>query len=47
MFFELKFQTFLSFLSFDAHSMAFLLDYDKNESYFDEKYPLFFKNSEG
>ena len=36
MFFELKFQTFLSFLTFSPNSMAFLLDYDKNEKYFDE-----------
>ena len=47
MFFELRFSTFLSFLSFDAHAMHSLLDYEKNAEYFTDEFPLFFKNDNG
>jgi len=47
MFFELRFSTFLSYLSFDAHAMHSLLDYEKNTEYFTTEYPLFFKNENG
>ena len=45
-FLELNVKSMVSYLAFDNRSIKSLLD-EKNEAYFDDKFPLFFKNEEG
>ena len=46
MFFELGFKNLIYYLAFDNRSIKNLLDH-KNEKYFNDKFPIFFKNEKG
>ena len=43
-FLEFDLNNMCSILSFDSRSMKVLLDETKNKAYFQEKYPIFYKN---
>jgi len=45
-FLELGIKSLVPFLAFDARSMRSLLD-KSNKSYFDDEFPLFYKNNDG
>jgi len=45
-FLELGIKSLVPFLAFDARSMRSLLD-KNNKSYFDDEFPLFYKNNDG
>lgn len=46
MFLELGKKSLVSYLAFDNRSIKELLD-DKNKEYFNDKYPVFYKNEDG
>jgi hypothetical protein len=45
-FLELDLKSMVSYLAFDSRSIKSLLS-EKNEGYFDSKFPVFFKNDKG
>jgi hypothetical protein len=45
-FLELGFQSMVAYLAFDSRSIKALLSED-NKQYFDDKFPVFYKNNQG